>query len=431
LLAAQVLSIRGGNYRELMTAADRARLASLDKEAREISKGMPKPLPVAMGIRDGDYRFQPDGPGDEPLPGKGSREDVTLEGSYIPVAGKVYQAPTAYFLDRGDYLSKLHEVQPGFLEVIATSAAAPTAIPPRDGRATTGRRRALAEWIASPENPLTARVMVNRLWHHHFGRGIVSTPSNFGRLGQLPSHPELLDWLATEFVARKWSIKAMHRLIMTSAAYRMESGYHNEASAAADPENIGLWRFPERRLEAEIVRDIVLDASGNLNRQHGGAPYFPEVADRVLKGVAKGIWVKNTDGPELWRRGLYSYYKRGMRYPMFEVLDQPDPNTTCEMRNTSTVATQALTLMNSEFVIRQARAFAERVSREAGAEQDAQVKTAYRIALGRLPNAPELARNIAFLNRQTASYGGADGALKALADLCDVVLNLNEFVYLQ
>jgi hypothetical protein len=218
---------------------------------------------------------------------------------------------------------------------------------------------------------------------------------------------------------------------MTSAAYRMESGYHDEKTAAADPENLLLWRYPERRLEAEIVRDIILDASGQLNRQFGGPPYFPAVPERVLESVAKGIWIVNPDGPELWRRGVYSYYKRGMRYPMFEVLDQPDPNTTCEMRNVSTVATQALTLMNSEFVVTQARAFAARVAREAGPEQDAQVKTAYRVALARDPSPRELALNIEFLNRQARAHGGEGAALRALTDLCDVILNLNEFVYIQ
>ncbi|MBM3811177.1 MAG: DUF1553 domain-containing protein [Acidimicrobiia bacterium] len=427
LLATQVLTIRPATYRNLMSAGDRAAADSLSKEIRALQNQLPKPLPVAMGIRDGDYRLAPLGPGDDEAPGKGvkSDEDEHLNETYVPVAGKPYNPPKSYFLERGDYLSRAEETGPGFLEVLS-DLGIPNAIPPADGRISTGRRRALAEWIASPENPLTARVMVNRIWHHHFGRGLVSTPSNFGRLGRPPSHPQLLDWLADEFIKSGWSVKHIHRLIMNSATYRAASAFPSAKALDEDPNNIYLWRFPIRRLEAEAIRDSILAVSGNLNLEAGGPAYFPVVADRVLQSVSKGIWNVAEDGPAVWRRGVYAYSKRGMKYPMFEVFDQPDPNVTCEMRDTSTVPTQALTLLNNEFVLRQARAFADRVLQLAGPEQSAQVRAAYRIALARDPSAAELSSNVQFLNRRMSSQP----ALDALTDLCDVMLNLNEFLYI-
>ncbi|MEX2261890.1 MAG: PSD1 and planctomycete cytochrome C domain-containing protein [Bryobacteraceae bacterium] len=429
LLATQVQMIRGGNIRGLLSAQDAAEVSQLQSELRQIQKEMPKPLPVAMGIRDGDDRFRPPGPGDDEAPGIAGSGGENLEGSYIPVPGKPYKPPEAHFLVSGDPDNKGPQVQPGFPEVLS-GGAYPTAKPPSDGRITTGRRRALAEWIVSGENPLTARVMVNRVWQLHFGRGIVGTASNFGRLGHRPSHPELLDWLATEFVEHGWSVKHIHRLILSSATYRMASDHSLETNAGKDPDNIYLYRFPQRRLEGEAIRDLILAASGKLNLEAGGPPFFPPVPERVRKSVAKGIWNVTEDGPSVWRRSVYSYYKRGMRYPMFEVFDQPDPNITCEGRNTTTVPTQALTLLNNEFVVTQSEHFARRVESLAGREQDAQIRVAYRIALGREPTAREMEMNLRFLNRQIAGHDGKDAALAALTDLCNVVLNLNEFVYL-
>ena len=431
LLATQVLSIRGGNYRTLMKPEDRGAADALTRRIKELEKQLPAPLPVAMGIRDGDHRLAPMGPGDDEAPGKGAKNrDENANESYVPIAGKAYRPPKSYFLNAGDHESPGAETAPGFIEII-TDADTPTAIQPKDGRVTTGRRRALAEWIASDQNPLTARVMVNRIWQHHFGRGLVSTPSNFGRLGRRPSHPELLDWLAIEFVRSGWSVKHMHRLIMNSETYRMASEYQATAGMETDPENNYLWHFPPRRLEGEAIRDSILAASGNLNLKAGGPAYFPPVPERVRRSVAKGSWVVNEEGPDVWRRGVYSYFKRGMKYPLFEVFDQPDPNVTCERRSVSTVPTQALTLLNNDFVIQQARLFAGRVMQLAGPEQSAQVRAAYRIALGREPGEKELRGNVAFLNRQLAAHrGAASPGLEAAVDLCNVLLNVNEFIYI-
>ena len=427
LLATQVLSIRAGNFRSLMSAADRAAVETATRQIKDFEKDLPAALPLAMGIRDGDYRLAPMGPGDDEAPGKaGSGRQDAINETYVPVAGKPYHFPNARFLESGDPDSPAGIVEPGFLEILGMDA--PASIVPADGRITTGRRRALAEWIVRPDNPLTARVMVNRIWQHHFGRGIVSTPSNFGRLGRRPSHPELLDWLATEFIRRGWSVKEMHRLIMSSETYQMASEYAVSADVERDPDNTLLWHYPARRLEGEAIRDSILAVSGNLNRNAGGPAYFPIVPEQVRRSVAKGIWVVNADGPSVWRRGVYSYYKRGMKYPMFEVFDQPDPNVTCEGRTISTVPTQALTLLNNEFVLTQARAFAERVLNAAGPEQDAQIRAVYRLSLSREPSAGELRANVEFLNRQLTSHGGS--AIQALTDLCDVILNLNEFLYI-
>ena len=427
LLATQVETIRPATYRSLMTAEVRSEVDRLGKEIKALESQFPKPLPVAMGIRDGDYRLAPLGLGDDEAPGKGVKiGNEDLNETYVPVAGKPYRPPKSYMLEMGDYTARGAEVQPGFLEVIS-DLGVPTSIQPADGRITTGRRRALAEWIASKDNPLTARVMANRIWQHHFGHGLVTTASNFGRMGTNPSHPELLDWLATEFMRSGWSVKQMHRIIMNSQTYQRASEFQSDK----DPENIYLAHYPLRRLEGEAIRDMILAVSGNLNLKAGGPSYFPPVPESVRKSIPYGEWAINEEGPEVWRRGVYSFYSRGMKYPMFEVFDQPDPNVTCERRGVSTAPTQALTLLNNDFVLGQAKAFAERVWKLAGPEQQNQVRTAFRIALGREPSAKQIADNVAFLNRRIAAQGSAPSAgLEALTDLCDVILNLNEFLYI-
>ncbi len=430
LLATQVLSINIGGRRDLgMSPEDRATAQKIEAQIRDLEKRMPKPLPVAAGIRDGDYRFTPDGPGDEPVPGTTAhRFKLDFPGSYIPEPGKPYTAPPLCTVD-----GKPLNIEPGFLTAL-TEGKPVTARAPADRRPTSGRRRALAEWIASEQNPLTARVMINRIWHHHFGRGIVATPSNFGTMGTLPTHPQLLDWLATEFVREGWSLKRMHRLIMTSQAYQMASTYSRAENLEKDPNNLYLWRFPVRRLEAEIIRDVILSASGQLNLEAGGPPFFPAVPPSVHEDAKKiGKWVLTKEDHSTWRRSIYSYWKRALKYPMFEVFDQPDSMVTCERRNTTTVPTQALTLMNNEFVLLQSRHLATRVRQKAGADPEAQVQAAYRMSLNRSPRPDEVNTTLSFLARQRAYHAGRSGAEpdhEALTDLCNVILNLNEFVYI-
>jgi hypothetical protein len=415
--------------------ADQAVREKLLDQVEGLLKRMPAPLPVAEGVRDGDYRLAPDGAGDEPLPGKGNRFNYGVECCFLPQPGQPYRPPPVYFAANGVDVAedqKSFVVEPGYLQTLVIGAP-PTSHPPKTGGGS-GRRRALAEWIASPDNPLTARVMVNRIWHWHFGRGIVATPSNFGKMGAKPSHPELLDWLATEFIRQGWSVKQMSRLIMNSETYKMASSFSQAANLEKDPSNVYLWRFPLRRLEAEAIRDVILSASGRINLQAGGQPFFPAIPKSVRESYLQGKWVMTTEEPSTWRRSVYAYWKRGLKYPMFEVHDQPDPNVTCEMRNTTTVPTQALTLLNNEFVLIQARHFAERVVREAGADPAKQIRVLYQIALAREPSQKEMNRSLTFLRKQRDYHArkasGADSGLPALTDLAHVMLNANEFVYI-
>jgi hypothetical protein len=431
---------RGGGSSLKVSEDDHQRREELLREIQELEKQMP-PTPFAVeGIRDGDYRLAPDGPGDEPLPGKTYRPDYPdLGESYLPEPGSQYEVPWVHFGANGLVVeedNKAPVVGPGYLTVLVNGTPPPVAKPPRrDDYVSSGRRRALAEWIASPENPLTARVLVNRMWYWHFGRGLVATPGNFGKMGAAPSHPELLDWLATEFVRQGWSIKQMHRLIMNSETYKLGSNFYHAGNADKDPENIFVWRYPVRRLDGEALRDIILSASGKINLQAGGPPFFPSIPQRVREGYRQGKWILTKEEPATWRRSVYSYWKRGMKYPMFEVHDQPDQNVTTEKRNITTVPTQALTLLNNEFVLLQAGFLAERVLREATSSDPAdQVKMLYRIALSREPSPAELAGQVEFLRKQrefrSAKAGSEDVALAALTDLSHVFLNANEFVYI-
>ena len=419
LLAAQVIRTTEVSSREIeriMKPAELSRKRALEAEIGRIEKEKPPPVPMAMGITDGDYRFTPDGPGDEPEPGKGVKQEAT-EGSFLHSGPGRYQPPPAYFLFHGDSQSRGPAMQPGFLSVI-TYGNPPTEIPPANGQ-TSGRRRALAEWLVSADNPLTSRVIVNRVWHHHFGRGIVATLDNFGKMGEKPTHPELLDWLALDLMDHGWSLKHLHRLIMTSNAYKLASQFEDAGDLANDPENNYLWRFRMQRLDAEIVRDTVLAASGALNLEMYGPPVFPKLQPEVLHTMSKGIWEREEDGPKVWRRSVYVYRKRGLPFPLFEVFDLPDQNITCSRRNVSTVPTQALTLLNDDFVLRQAQLFADRIQEAAPRDAEAQIRTAYAIALSRPPTDDEIRLALDFLKKEK------------LVDFAHVMLNLNEFVYMR
>ena len=418
LLAQQVIeqvNVGGRAIAAVMAPADAARTKALADRIAALEKDKPAPIPMAEIVTDGDYRFAPDGEGDEVIGCPKCRIPEVPSGSFLHTGPGRYQAPPSYLLLRGDPNTKGSQMKPGFVAA-ATYGNPPTEIPPADGR-TSGRRRALAEWLASPQNPLTARVIVNRIWHHHFGRGIVATLDNFGKMGDAPTHPELLDYLAVEFMKRGWSIKQIHRLIMTSEAYQMASAFENAADRGSDPLNQYLWRFRAQRLDAEIVRDSILTASGGLNLTIGGPPVFPPLPKELMTEANHGIWKSQADGPDVWRRSVYVYRKRGLAFPMFQAFDLPEQNVTSAARYVSTVPTQALTLLNDAFVLHQAEAFADRVKREAGDAPARQIDLAYRIALTRPPSQTELA--IALGAVRTGS----------LVDLTHVLLNVNEFVY--
>ena len=413
---------------------DEQKRKALQDKIAAIEKKTPKAPPAVEGVRDGDYRLAPPGPGDVLVSGHYDPEYGEVNESYLPEPGQNYQVPDVHFGANGLVVEedrKAPVVEPGFLTVMATGNERVARPPNRPDYVTSGRRRALAEWIASADNPLTSRVIVNRLWYWHFGRGIVPTPGNFGKMGVQPTHPELLDWLATEFVRQGWSIKQMHRLIMNSKTYKMASSFYNAANAERDPTGKFMWRFPVRRLEGEAIRDVILSASGQLNLKAGGEPFYPAVAESVREGYTGGKWILTEEGPETWRRSIYAYWKRGLKFPMFDVHDQPDQNVTTEKRNVSTVPTQALTLLNGEFALMQSRLLADRVIGESAADPAARVKRLYRITLGRLPKARELAASLEFLsNERRLQSDKASPDHAALTNLSHVMLNANEFLYI-
>src|SRR5262249_45943705 len=227
-----------------------------------------------------------------------------------------------------------------------------------------GKRRTLADWLTDPRNPLTARVLANRLWQYHFGRGIVPTPNDFGKLGEPPTHPELLDWLARELVSGGWKLKRMHKLILTSSAYRMSSK-GNDKALRVDPANTLFWRFNMRRLTAEEVRDSMLAVSGRLNLKMGGPSIYPPIAKEVLAGQSvPGAGWKTSPPEEASRRSVYVHVKRSLQVPILAQFDQADTDSSCPVRFTTTVPTQALGVLNGEFSNEQAALFAQRLRKE-------------------------------------------------------------------
>ena len=301
-----------------------------------------------------------------------------------------------------------------------------------------GRRLALARWIASPENPLTARVLVNRVWQQHLGQGLVRTGGDFGSMGDRPSHPELLDWLASRFIEEGWSLKKLHTLIMTSNTYRMDKTPVDEY-LEADPENRLLWRAHYRRLEAEAIRDSILAASGQLNRKMYGPSMVPPIPEAALEGHPDPdkIW-HTSDEREASRRTVYAFIKRSMLIPMLEVLDFCDTTRSSAQRPVTSIAPQALTLFNGDFANGQALHLARRVLEEAGPNPSEQVDLVYRLALSRGPTPEERREMVGFLNQETEAHLWETRARdrkrlvareKSLVQLCRVVFNLNEFVY--
>ena len=323
--------------------------------------------------------------------------------------------PETHILKVGDYKAKLGVVAPGFLKVIAP-------VPQVDVPLTAaGRRAALANWLASGDHPLTARVMVNRIWQFRMGSGIVATPNDFGVLGQRPTNRKLLDWLAVEFMEKNWSVKAIDRLIVLSSAYQ-QSAWVDPARASIDPDNKLYWRSNPRRLEGEIIRDEVMAVAGTINLKTGGppvrAPIEKEVYDLIFtEGEPDNLWPVTPDPSEHTRRSLYLLNKRSVRLPMLANFDQPDTMTSCPIRPTSTHALQSLSLFNSDFMQQQATAFSERLVREVGPNRDRQISRAFQLTLSREPRPRERTLARSFL------------AKDPLSDFCLTLFNRSEFVY--
>jgi len=324
-------------------------------------------------------------------------------------------APKTFIAIRGNPDNLGDEVQPGFLTALGGGEVPE---PPLHAP-TTFRRKALAEWIASSDNPLFARVMVNRIWQFHFGSGLVKTPSDFGSRAGQPTNPELLDWLATEFAAKGWSLKAMHRLIMTSDAYKRDSNA-NAAALAKDPANDLLSHFNRRRLEAEELRDASLQVTGELNLKMGGVPAVPPLTREEMFGMIgspASNWSVSPDPAEHMRRTIYTLQRRTFQQPMAQAFDGPDGVAPCPRRNESTTAPQSLSLLNSGFTMDRAKALAGRISSPADA---------WMRIYGRAPSQEELDEAQKFLDRQITLTGSKPAAL---TELVRGLLNTNEFLY--
>jgi len=332
-----------------------------------------------------------------------------------------------YLLMRGNPQSPGDEVSPGFPSVL--SPPEPEILPLAEGAVSSGRRTALAKWITSPTNPLAARVMVNRLWQYHFGRGIVRTSSDFGFQGSKPTHPELLDWLAATFVEADWSMKSMHRLIMNSAAYQMSSAGREDA-LAKDATNDHFWRYEMRRLSAEEVRDSILWANGTLNadRMYGPSIYTKIPAEIKAGQSQPGSGWGDSSPEDEARRSVYVHVKRSLLDPILESFDMADTDQTCPVRFATTQPTQALGLLNSEFILTASAVFSDMLQEAHPDHLDAQVRTALQRVTQRPPTDIEVARGLQLISTlQSEQKMTAEQARKFF---CLVALNLNEFVYL-
>jgi len=446
----RMLALSWDDVVAVLSPADRTRRAALRQQMHALDLHLPDPPPFAPGVTE------------------------TLS----PV-------PAVHVLRRGDVSSPGEKVEPAFPAVLLSGSAA-AARPAVTGPAS-GRRMALARWLTQADHPLTGRVMVNRLWQHHFGRGLVPTPNDFGKNGRPPSHPELLDWLALRFASGGqgpavrgqdpeaagpassapaspgprppapdphllgWSLKQMHFLMVTSNAYRQTSG-HDVVKAKTDPENRLLWRMNRRRKDGESLRDAVLQAAGTLNLQVGGpsirVPLEPEVYDTIFtEGEPDNLWPVNPDPQQHVRRSLYLLRKRNVRLPMLAVFDQPDMMTSCGARGESVHALQSLTLLNSDFMRAQSVAFARRLIADCSGDEKRMAERLFELTQARPPTIAERQSTERFLRDQKAiiklrlAKGEPVTTLDSLKldaassaawiDLCLASFNLNQFVYVQ
>jgi mono/diheme cytochrome c family protein/cytochrome c553 len=391
----------------------------LDLKFTRLSLRTPKAYTIEIAEKPGEWRVVARHPRSDSLPeGDGERRQ-DLEKQFAQAAqrfvdlstlfaGSFTKSPaTMHVLRRGDPMQPKEPIAPGGIEVLGNYELSLDADEQE-------RRLKLAEWLVDPAHPLTSRVIVNRVWQHHFGIGIVATPSDFGTQGERPTHPELLDWLAADFMEHGWSLKRLHRQICTSETY-MQSSDPNAEAMTADAQSRLLWRFPPRRLEAEAIRDTILALSGSLDLKMGGPG--ANIYDSKRFG---GEWRPLEDpGPKSWRRTIYLLRVRGADDGVFKAFDVPDCGQVRAKRSSSTTPLQALNLFNSAFVIQQAERLAERIQRESGDDPEKQVETLFRLVLLRSPNPKE----------QKATAEAARGT--GLATVCRVLLNCNEFLMVE
>lgn len=373
-----------------------------------------------------------------------SRKPVSLPAAFA-FSDFSAEPKETWFFERGDFLARNEKLELGFLTVLLRGKSEDeywsTALREKRRDDSTQQRRAMAEWITDLEHgagALLARVMVNRIWQHHFGEGLVRTPNDFGTRGDDPTHPELLEWLAGEFVSSGWSIKHLHRLIVNSATYQQSSAFDG-GKAASDPENRLLWRFPPQRLEAELLRDSMLAAAGTLNLKMYGPSFKPPIAVEAMQARnVKNPYPRDIqDSPDNRRRTIYMFHKRVVQYPLLQAFDAPDAQVSCGNRVNTTVAPQALALLNDPFVRLRSEELAHRVAREAGDDPAARIRRACVLALSREPSTDELSELLRFVTDRAATRQQRDPSVTeeaawsvAMTDLCQALFGLNEFIYL-
>ncbi len=393
-------------------AASAAATSGDAKAAKEDGKTEPRPDFMAALKNPKDTSFTAEQKAAWREATDAARQARELVARYRPVAYSVSdvvppQVPdlaATYVLAGGDLSSRGEAVTPGFLQAVMGNDK-PAEIPFVGG--SSGRRLALSEWIGSPANPLTARVMVNRLWQHHFGEGIVRTPSDFGINGDRPSHRELLDYLATQFVEKKWSLKAMHKMMVLSNTYRQATENPAQVTyAKADPKNLLLWRMNWIRLEGEAIRDSMLAISGKLQKSHGGPGAFVNLPEKQQA-----------------QRTIYTFQRRSVMNPMIEVFDGANMSEVCSRRSATVVPTQAFSLLNSDFTRNTARHFAERMIELAGSDVDKQLDLAFLSTLARRPTDTERGKFKTMFAGKPAN--------ESLVSLGVVLFNLNEFLHLE
>jgi hypothetical protein len=334
-------------------------------------------------------------------------------------------APETFILMRGSPQAKGDKVEPMFLSILGE---AQPQIAANNERNTSGRRLAFAKWVTSPDNRLTSRVIVNRIWQHIFGRGIVRSPNNFGQLGDIPTHPELLDWLASELVANDWKLKPLTKMLVMSQTYR-QSVVPSPQAQQKDPVNDWFSHANMRRLSAEEIRDSILAATGKLNLEMYGPSIFPEISREVLAGqsVPGSGWDKNSPEQQA-RRSVYIHIKRSLVVPMLSTFDFPDTDTSCEARFITVQPGQALNLLNGDFINEQATEFAKRIRQEAGSDFSNQVQLANQLVLSRPATEKEIEQAREFVTKLQTKHSLNEE--QAFNTYCLFLFNLNEFIYL-
>lgn len=405
----KALALSDDDYRRVMTDEQRRQWDDLKNELNAVQRSRPQSPPTALAIID-----------------------------------KKPQPEPTWLLNRGDFYAKKELLQVGFITVLTGSR------PPEDywaaarrqapSNQSTGQRRALAEWITDVDHgagPLLARVIVNRIWQHHFGEGLARTVSDFGVRGERPTHPELLEWLAHEFVTSGWRLKSLHRLILTSSAY-MQGTTFDAARHAVDPDNRLLWRRRPQRLESEILRDAVLSVSGTLNPEQFGPAFKPPIpAEAILARNTKDPYPKDTvDSRATRRRSVYMFHKRVVQHPLMQAFDGPDAAVSCGRRSSTTVAPQALALLNDTFFRDRAADFGRRLVAESGTRPEDCVERGFRLVVSRRPTDAERAASMQFIERQLERRRVRDPSqapeairMHALTDFCQALFSLNEFIY--